>query len=69
VADPENVTGIPDDSWDEQSKAQYAAFKAQTIAEMTDDPDWLKEPLFPLDDLMQELERLHAEYKTRGSTK
>jgi len=69
MLDPKRITGLPDETWDEKSKAQYAALKAKALAEMPVEPDWLDQPLVSADDLDNLLDELLADYRARGSGK
>lgn len=69
MSDPIAETGRPDDTWTASQKAEYEAFKAKTIAEMSDEPNLLSEPLIPMEDFMEELERLHAANEASRSEK
>jgi hypothetical protein len=62
----DEITGRPDDSWDEKIRAQYEAIKARALAERTDTPDWLGQPTLPADDLIELLDRLLQESQSRG---
>ena len=59
-------TGRPDDTWTEAQKAAYERIKAKALAEMTDEPYWLNEPLVPADDLDELLDRLIRESQAGG---
>jgi hypothetical protein len=69
VAESTWETGRPDETWDEKSKAAYEAVKAKILAELPQEPNWLDQPTVPMDELMEELERLHAEAETAEDSK
>jgi hypothetical protein len=62
----DEFTGRPDDTWSEAEKAEYERLKAQYLAEMSDTPDWLDQPVVPADDLIETLDRLLEESRARG---
>ena len=66
--EPTSETGRPDETWDEKSRAEYEAIKAKILAEMPDAPGWIGQPTISMDELMEELERLHAEAEASGGT-
>lgn len=60
-------SGVPDETWDDQSKAQYEALKAKWLAALPDEPFWLGRPTVPIEQVMELLDRLERESAARGS--
>jgi hypothetical protein len=66
MPEPNEISGLPDHTWSANQIAEYEALKAKWLAERSDEPEWLNEPLYPIDDVIEELERLHAELESGG---
>lgn len=62
----DEITGRPDDTWTAAQKAAYERIKAEALAEMTDEPYWLNEPLVTADDLDELLDRLIRDSQAGG---
>jgi len=62
----DEITGRPDGNWTEAQKAEYERIKAECLAEMSAEPTWLNEPTVPADDLIDLLDRLVKDSRSRG---
>jgi hypothetical protein len=58
MAEQTPESGLPDDTWDEQTRAEYEALKAMWTANLPEEPFWLDQPTVPLDQVMESLDRL-----------
>ena len=66
MAEHHPESGVPDETWDDQSKAQYEALKAKLLAGLPDEPFWLGRPTVPIEQVMEVLDRLEREAAARG---
>lgn len=59
--------GRPDDTWTEAQKAEYERLKAECLADRAEITALLDQPTVSADDLMEVLDRLLEESRTRGA--
>jgi hypothetical protein len=67
MSKPNEITGVPDDTWTAKQVAEYEAIKAKSLAELPEHPYWLDEPRVPFDEVIEMLDQLEREAASKES--